>query len=271
MKFNAKDLEAIYQKLTGVVKVQATFVTEFVGGQPADERGVRAFVEHHLELTGDDAEKAVQRILHEEVGQEELPSETGELQPEQVYGVNALRRTERGAYIGNWMVQACIKQAASRLKIFSDLRGTKGDFSEAARVLADGFSLLDADSPDKVYMLNEDMTGPAKTYWSAFMGSVNTPKGPKSIYQHSECVASGSRFSFNFRFLTTNVKEVDLTDVTAMIMMCGLGSCRSLGRGRFRVDEAEIEMGDRQKKREKPVIEAPAKANGAETAKAATA
>lgn len=268
MKFTGKDLEVIYEKLTGVLTIQARFVTEFVGGQPADEKGVRAFVQHHLELTGADAEAAVKRILHEEIGLEDVPSEEGELKKQEAYAVNSLRRDEQGrVWIGNWMIQAAIKQAASRLKIFSDMRGSSGDMKETGRVHAHGFSVLDPSHLERVYMLNEDLSGQPTTYFKAFMGSVNTPQGPKSIYQHAECVAAGSRFAFVFRFLNNNLKEEDMIDVAAMFMAVGLGSARVLGRGRSVIDIGEIDMGVRKGKREKPQPIKPVKPNGVESTK----
>lgn len=262
MRYTAEDLKARYEEMTAVVSAHCTVVTEIVGGQPADENGVRAFVKHHLKVDGDEIEKATQRILHEEVGEHPIPSTEGELKEQQVYGVNAVRRTEFGPYLGNWMIKACLKQASSRLNIFSEIRGAKGDFAESGRVYAIGPSLVEQEYPDRIYLVSEDSTTPAPTYWHEFMGRVNTPQGSKSIIHHSECVAPGTKFSFELRFLNARVKESDVRDALALMMIVGLGSARSLERGKFRIDYCDIEMGEKPASR-KP--EKPAK-NGVEVA-----
>lgn len=253
MRLMEKDFSDIYKKRTGVARGHAQFVTEFVGGQSADEKGMRAFVGHQLGLEGKDADEAVARIMHEELGErEEVPPEGGELTKLSVYGVNEQRRDEQDRpWIGNWMVQACMKQAMSRLGIFQDLKN-KGDFAEAGRVDAWDFSFLDPKHPDRIYILNEDLSGPPVTYWKAFKGNVSTPHGPKSIYQTSECIAPGARFAFEYRFLNTHVKEQDIADMLAFGMTMGLGSVRSLQCGRYKLLDAEIEFAERREKRIRP-------------------
>ena len=241
--FTFSELNSRYQELTGLARCECTLATELVGGQPADESGVKAFVQHHLHLVGQDAEDAVKRIMKEELGERDIAPETGELQEKQVYGVNAVRRTELGPFLGNWMVKACFKQAASRLDIFRQLRGSKGDFSEAGQVVAVGMSLLDHDHPEQIYLLSPSGNLPAPTYWSEFMGRVSTPHGAKSIIHHSECVAPGTRFAWEMRFLSSRVNEDDVRDVLALMMVVGLGSARSLERGKFRIEKAEVALG----------------------------
>src|SRR6185312_16355443 len=150
-KYTFNDLEDRYQSLTGFVKCSCVFSTELVGGQPADEAAIRAFALHHLGITDEkEREAAVRRILKEEVGEKDVRPPEGELDEKQVYGVRVVRRTNEGPYLGNWMVKACIKQAASRLNIFKDVRGTKGNFAESGRVSAVGISL--GDDPNKIYL-----------------------------------------------------------------------------------------------------------------------
>jgi len=102
MKLTYEDLTARYEELTAFVRCECVMATELVGGQPADEGGVRQFVTHHLKLTGDEAEKAVHRIMHEEV--ESVRPPEGEIPEGRIYGLRAVRRTELGPYIGDWMV-----------------------------------------------------------------------------------------------------------------------------------------------------------------------
>src|SRR5205807_6977992 len=83
-----KDFQETYKSLTASVKCECVFATELVGGQPAGEDGVRRFVEHQLELTGEEAEQAVRRILGQEIGDRDVTPTGGELQETLTYGIN---------------------------------------------------------------------------------------------------------------------------------------------------------------------------------------
>ena len=75
------------------------------------------------------------------------------------------------------------------------------------------------------------------------MGRVPSPQGPVSIIHRSECAGPGTRFAWEFRYMP--VKELTqsaVEDLLAMMMIVGLGSARSLERGKFRIETAEIEM-----------------------------
>lgn len=238
-KLNLDDLQQAYEARTAVVRAECTFSTECVGGQPADEEGVRQFVIYHLGIQDEaEREKAVHRILTEEL-QDVRPDE-GELDENKVYGLRSLRRTPSGPYLGDWMIKACIKNAASRLEIFKTIRGSKGNFAEAGRVRAWKYSLQESEHPNLIFVRNS-ADQPCHTYHREFMGRVQTPVGQASIIHHSECIELGSRFAFEFRFIPGKVTEQDMRDVLAMTMVVGLGSARSLERGKFSIDYAEID------------------------------
>lgn len=72
------DLNSRYEHRTSVFRAECVFVTECVGGQPADESGIRQFVMHHLKITEpEEIEKAVRRIQDEEL--EEITPPEGEI------------------------------------------------------------------------------------------------------------------------------------------------------------------------------------------------
>src|SRR5947207_11007094 len=117
MQINFEELSKRYEAMTSMARCECVFATEMVGGQPANEEGIRQFVTHHLKITDEvEREKAVKRILTEEV--EDARGEEDELPEGKLYGLRAVRRDEHGPWIGDWMVKACIKNAASRLQIF---------------------------------------------------------------------------------------------------------------------------------------------------------
>jgi hypothetical protein len=242
MEYSFEQLNQQYETLTAHVDVEATTVTDLVGGQPGGAPGVTAFVKHHLGLEGDEAEAAVRRILNEEVGEHDVTPEGGELKEKKVYGINVLRHGSRGVYLGDWMAKAMIKQAASRVGLFQEQRGSKGNFAEAGRVTAIGISLQDPAHPNHIYLRNPAGDGPAETVFKEFTGRVQTPQGAVSIMHHSEVAAPGTRFAFRFHFLPGKVKEADLVDIFAMTMVCGLGSVRSLECGKFKINRLAVEI-----------------------------
>jgi hypothetical protein len=242
MKLNYSDLRTRYEDLTNHATANCTLTTELVGGQPASEDGIKAYVEHHLHLTGPEAENAVKRISAEEVGEKPVPSETGEQAERITYGLNVIRRDEHGPWLGDWMCKACLKCAGSRLGFFASKRGTKGDMAEMGNVRASGVSLLNPEHPERIYLIAPDSDGPAPTYFQKFMGRVQTPKGSVSIVNEAECAAPGTRFSFEYFWPGNKLEQEDMANLFACAMVIGLGSCKALERGKFRIDDIDIEM-----------------------------
>lgn len=250
MKFSTDDLNARYDDMTSSVVCSCEAATPIVGGVPADEATLRAFIRHHLKITDEvQANAAYSRMLSEELGERPVPSSDGELQEKLTYGMMKIRRTPLGPYLGNWMIHACLKTAASRLGIFKDFRGTKGNWAEAGRVLPYGISVLDS-RPDCVYLIGPD-GNPAETVFEEFKGRVQTPKGSVSVVHHSESVPPGTRFDFTFQFIMGDLREDDIADVLALMMIVGLGSVKSLGNGKFRILSAEIQRPQRTPGRKK--------------------
>lgn len=240
MKLTFDELQTAYADKTTSVICKCEFQTSLAGGQPASPDGVEQYVKHHLGLEGAEAEQAISRILQEEIGERPVPSENGELEERISYGINIIRRTKFGPYLGNWMIQACAKQAASRLGIFSEKRGTKGDLSEGGMVSAHGISLIEPDHSDRIYLSGPD-GNPAVTSFQKFQGRVQTPRGSKSVVHDTEIAPPGTRFEFRFQFLGKRLNNDDIKDFLALAMVVGLGSCKSLGCGRFRIIEADID------------------------------
>lgn len=238
MIYTAKDLEDRFLELTGIARVRATFQTELVGGAPADEAGARIFVQHHLKLEGDEAEAAIRRILSEEMGQPEGEVGEGELEEHRTYGLSILRRDECGPWIGTWMVKACLKCAATRLGLFMSKRGSKGDVAEGGRVIGIEASAC-AVHVDRVHLVDEEDL-PAKTYFRQFKGRVSSPRGSVSIVGDRECAPVGTRIAFEFRWKKGKLQDDDIANLFAMAQNIGLGSAKAFERGKFTIQELEI-------------------------------
>jgi len=238
--YTQEDLDALMEKTRAKAIVECEFLRECAGGVPAGEKGLAAFVEHHLGLVPDtpDFEDAIKRIEKEEIGERETTAEGGEVDTAEVYQVNVIRHSEHGAYLAEHQIKALLKQAASRIGLFVARRGSKGDLAEMGTVLAHGDSLQDPTRPWEIHLRNGD--GAASTRYQEISGSVNSPKGKKSIMHHTEVAAEGSRFSFALLWPDTKLKADDLVSTIAAATQIGLGSCLSLGYGRFRVNNLEI-------------------------------
>jgi len=239
MKITGADLEKRYVEMTAKAVCLCEAATPLVGGVTAKEQGVRAFIRHHLKIEDPkEAEEAFARILREELGQRDIAPETGEIKEQLTYGINVIRRTAIGPYLGNWMIHANIKQSMSRVGIFVEMRGTKGNVSEGGVVKPYGISKLD-DRLDCVYLIGPDGK-PAVTYFEEIKGKVSTGGQSNSIVNHAECVPAGTLFEFAFHYLRGKLKDNDIIDALAVAMIGGIGSCRSLGYGKFKILEAEI-------------------------------
>ncbi len=250
--YTQEDLLRKYEEFTASASCECRLLTELVGGVPAGRDDLAAFVRHHLKITGEaEIEKTVQRILKEEIGEQDITPTEGEVAEREVYAVNIIRRSKQGVWLGDWMVKACLKTAASRLNIFVSSKGSKGNFSEAGRVRALGKSLKELDHPERIYLFQENGQ-PVETHFQKFMGRVHTPQGPKSIVHDSECCPAGIRFSWEFRFLPGNLSSDEMSKVMSLAMRVGVGSSRALERGTFAIEKCVIQ-GLPEKKLEKKV------------------
>lgn len=254
--YDAKKLRTVYDGLCGKATATCRFVTESVGGMSSDKKGIEAFVRYQLGITDpDEAEKAVQRILTQELGETDVPylgtgdkpadeqaqtAAEAELVERIKFGVNQVRRDNNGPWLGAWMIAACLKNAASGLGFWMDKKGTKRDMSEFGLVEAIGRSKIGGGVfSNRIYVRAEDGSMP-ETYFQEFKGSVNTPAGRKSIVTNSECLPAGAIFEFSFQFHNGKLTEKDLVEIFACAQVIGVGSNRSLYRGKFEIEKLTI-------------------------------
>lgn len=279
--YTPADLEQVYQDMTGFCKVDAAFIEPVVGGAPVDEAGVRVFVEHQLHLVGEEAEQAVKRIMAEEMqqrpedvdieGQGEDGEPVKEVPEYHTYGVTMLRRDEEDGWpwLGNWMMKACLKAAASRLGLFVAKRGTKGDIAEMGRVQAIGPSLRRPDKPGRIYLIGADGLKPVCGY-DTIKGRVTQPNGASvSIVSQREYAPAGTMFFAEFRWYDNKLTEEDVVAIWAAGCNIGLGSAKAYERGKFRCDRLEVEMA--VSKRAAPGARTAAKASRTKAGKPAPA
>ena len=277
--YGTKDVERAYENLTSVAIIEFEFISPLVGGQPASRDGVEQFVIHHLGKTGEDlweyrkddsgewimkrggknrvkflsdeGEAAVRRIREEEIRNEDVTPETGEVKERESYAVQVLRRSEHGPFIGDWQVKACFKQAASRRELFKKKVGSKGDMAEVGRACAVGTSLIGSKESDRrmVHLYDEEGNLLKDRIWERIHGRVQTAKGAQSIVNDCEIAPIGTRGSFEFRWYPGKIREADFLDLVAIAGNCGFGSARSLERGKWKT--LSLEILDKAEKKEK--------------------
>jgi hypothetical protein len=239
--YTQRDLNSLIEEIRTTATIRARFIRPLAGGQPAGEKGIQSFVQHHLGLDPESEEfaKAVERISKEEVGERETTPEGGEVETSEVYQVNVIRRSEYGPFVLEHLIKALLKQAASRLGIFTAKKGAKGDMAEMGTVEAFGDSLADPNRPWEIHLIKDGAA--AKTEYAVISGSVNTPKGKKSIQHNTETCEEGAEITFRISWPPNKLKADDMAKVIGAATVIGLGSCLSLGYGRFEVVKMTVE------------------------------
>lgn len=260
--FTEEELKKTYEDNSVGFIALCEVESPIVGGQPASREAIEAYVEHHLGIADPaELEKAVARILDEEVGEREDKGGNekgeGELDKKLSYGVNVLRKDPLDGcrYIGSWMIKAAIKVAMSRYGIFQKKRGSKGDVAELGSVTAHGISECPAKAIDsssakidplyapphkRVRMMNPDGLPYMGGIYKRIAGHVTTAQGSRSIIQDAEIAPAGTQFEFIFRFKGDKLSVNDMLKVLSSIRVIGLGSARSIGHGEFKIVRAEL-------------------------------
>lgn len=245
MKYSQEQIERRFEAMTSRAIAECVLTTELVGGASSRPEDVEAFVTHHLKLTGDEAAAAAARILREEGVARDITPENGEVEERYTYGLGVIRRDEHGPWIGNWMIKAALKQAASRVGLFTRKRGSKGAFIELGRVSPVGHS-SQGGHPERVHLFVANGGGfqPASTYFEKFKGRVASPRGAVSIVSDRECVAAGARFAFEFRWGKADgrVTEEEVLDVFTAYSVIGQGSGKAFERGKIAFASLDIEL-----------------------------
>lgn len=239
--FELSKLNEKYNEITRRARAYCVSTREIVGGMSADKAGIEAFVEHQMHIAPGSSEftDAVKRILSDELGEHDTTRETGELDEKLTYGICVLRRSEIGPWLGDWMIHACLKAAASRVGLLTSKRGSKGAITEMGRVLAIGSS-LDPEHPERVYLVDQG-GNPVKTSWKKLKGRVQSPTGSRSIVSDRECAPVGTCFSFEFSWYNDKITDDDMLKVFSAAMNIGIGSGKSFDLGKFNVEKLEID------------------------------
>ena len=245
-RYTMQDLSAAYAAYCGSAIAVCRLTREIVGGQPATDDGIRAFAKYHLKIPDDQIEAVVARIKGEEIGERDKTPESGELKEKESYGLNVIRHSRFGPWLGDFQLKAALKQAASRVGLFVSKRGSKGAIAEMGKVSAHGISVHGPEF--QIHLIDSEADAPAKTEYKRFWGSVNTPSGRKSIVSDAEICPIGSRFAFRFQWFDDKLTEADMVSIFAALPVVGLGSAKSLEQGKIEIETLDIEFPPKRKK-----------------------
>lgn len=272
---NIKKVTQKINNLMCTVRFEIQFVTPCVGTQPVTDNGLMHYVATYLKIPGgiyngrkqlvgleadSEAEKVFNRIKHDEIGKRGENLEDGELNNERVYAINVIRRDEFGHFLMSNMIKAAYKVSATRMGLFSQYRGSKGDVSEWGVVRAAGYSFRNKTRPRHIYLVGPDGE-PITTHYETIRGTVVTQSGKRSIQTEYEITdghgdmtdeeyaaaaeltedaeslntGRGAKACFDITWKTSRGK-IDAELMTQMVCgsaINGLGGCRSMGYGRF--------------------------------------
>lgn len=264
--FDRAQLDARFEELFHYAHVTCRLTTPLLGSQPADEKGIRGFVESYLKLEGQEAEDAIQRIEEQELhkrrtGEDADVTDTtpagAELETKHTYGVKCHRRSAFGPWIGSWQIKACAKNAATSRDLFVQKRGSKNQMTEMGNVkpfaLDETYMELTHTNydPRSIHIFSsEEFNQPAPTAFTRLKGSVSNAGAKMAIMVDSEVIEPGAwfRFVFGWGERATKLTPDDVTDMLLAMQNIGLGSGRSFDSGRFRIEDLRLEVRESSKR-----------------------
>jgi hypothetical protein len=244
--WHADQLQRTFEAHATELRLRCRAVREVVGGQPASRVGIESYLKYQVDpfnvLSAEQRAEMADRIEKEEIGKRRNTTpEGGEIQETFTGQITVIRQDPRGHWLGDWMLKAGVKQAASRLGIWSGTRGSKGDMSEGGVVYATGPSLLDPARPYKIYLRDETGEKPAATDYETFRGSITLPKGERvSIVTNAEVAVPGTMFWWRYLCLGDRVSDEQFELLVAYLGNMGVGSARSQERGKYIIEEATL-------------------------------
>ena len=195
-------------------KVTLQFRDRVYGGLPLSKKLVEQYVEAKL-APGDKA-------FAEKLAEETMPKDEAAKELEMIEHTERIttgfKSDEGGCYLGDYIIKAHLKQAASLLKITQQKRGSKDTVKEGLYI-----------KPEKIYL------GDKPDGTEEFVGHVLTPTGKHSILKKSQYFDK-PKITFEVWMLNVRSDKFNGDD----LHMCfefgqelGIGSNRSYEKGKF--------------------------------------
>jgi len=283
-RYTHEDFVRMLEKDREKIIIRAVFVRDHIGGVPATERGLHDFIAHQMKIdprfdikpkydrfgrlllgkpTSQEFVDAFNRLSEDELEVSRIDEDKiekavarpgEELVETKVYGVKCIRCDEFGPFMLDHMIKAAFKCAATRINLYTERSGSKGDVQELGTVMAHGDSLQNPERPWQIYLRKDGK--PAVTGYTRLQGRVTTAQGSRSIQYDAETAFEGTEFSFEFRWLRTKMgsgwvrkvaRAADILNVFSKAWEIGLGSARSMSYGRWHFIEAITEDASKER------------------------
>jgi hypothetical protein len=200
----------LYQKF----KVRIKFRNRIYGGIPLSKELIQRYVDAKFP-PGDP--QFVEKLSAEVVPPDDKAREQ-ELVKETESITTGFKHDAEGYYIGDYIVKAHLKQAASLLRITQKKRGSKDTVKEATFI-----------KPEKLY-LGKEIGGVDQ-----FCGNVRTPQGDRSILKASQYFER-PEIEFEVWLLAVRTDKFDAADLRICFEFgqeLGIGSNRTYETGKY--------------------------------------
>lgn len=218
------------------INVTLEFRERVYGGVPQSKDLLDKYIEAVFRAKEDDE-------TYNHVAQDALPErneEKDEAQEKKDISTTGFRIDDRGLYLADFQLKAMMKQGGSMLNLTTSKRGTKSTLGEGMFVKG----LLSGELTDnKIYFqpIRQKPDG-----YEDFAGNVNTRQGNRSILRRCDYVEKPT-IQFQIWVLENRIAKTgkaltvsDLRSILELGQELGIGSCRSLEKGKFNLVQFEI-------------------------------
>lgn len=234
--------------------VTIEFIDRVLGGQPKSEEVMRKWLEGKLTREAKAAEKRGQPFPDEEQRQEIIDIQASNMAGQSVDEIidagedrawTGFPMDEEGPWLGNYQVEACIRDILTSLGITVNKRGLKQTKQHLTQVWAcdeAGDILLGAQGRRLRFYKNGELVRAPEGYVE-MTAHVMTAQGPRAVLKRHDYI---ERASVSFLLTTArksdmakregaHLGEKDIAKVLSYMTGNGLGCSRSQGYGKFTV------------------------------------
>lgn len=223
------------------INVTLEFRERVYGGVPQSKDLLDKYIEAVFGAKeGDETYNHVAKDALPNGEQTDESNDKDEAQEKKDISSTGFRSDDKGLYLADFQIKALIKQGGSMLDLTISKRGTKSTLGEG--LFVKGY--LDGElTNNKIYFqpIREKPDG-----YEDFAGNVRTRQGSRSILKRCDYVEKPI-VQFQLWILENRVAKTgnkltvnDLKSILELGQELGIGSCRSLEKGKFNLTQFEI-------------------------------
>jgi len=213
VKQKEKESKSIFsdKQMYDIYNIELHFREKCYAGMPKSEKILKKWIESKGEMPLEKLEEKTEVL--------DLVEETETVSC-------GFRRNKKGEiFLRDFQTEALLKQCGTTLGIFMAHRGSKGIAQHGLHI-----------HPREIYFIGKKK----EDGFEDIAGHVMTPQGKRSILKRTDYVMNGKiRFQILLLKGQTKLTEKNLRSMLQLGQDNGIGSCRSLGGGRFDVVKFE--------------------------------